>query len=388
MAVVASTAIGCGSDPHVTEPTPIAIDLINRAYIVSRDSGNVTVIDLNRFEVIGGFDTRGVLDHMAELNADFTKVYVDSPGTNETILFDARTLTETKRVKLGAEPTHLALSRDGKFLAIVDEYSNEVSFVDTTKDEEIKRLGGFFLPHFVRFAPDGKYAYVANNGAHHITRLDLTTLSIDGHIALDGFDGPPNETKIPDENGFADVQIDKSGVLYAAHALTGRVLVYDTVAQQKKTELLVGKKPWIVYAEHPFTEIAQHVVPNFGDQTVSLIQADQRIIDGAVTGSDQESFGVNYSSLVPDLAYVMNRIRSEIAVVDTKQARLIKTIDVGGNTETASTSPDGKYIVAAVSSANRVVIIDAASGTIVKTFDGIGKYPWSVTIPRGQNYCH
>jgi hypothetical protein len=25
---------------------------------------------------------------------------------------------------------------------------------------------------------------------------------------------------------------------------------------------------------------------------------------------------------------------------------------------------------------------------IIKTFDGVGSYPWSVTIPNGQNYCH
>ena len=68
--------------------------------------------------------------------------------------------------------------------------------------------------------------------------------------------------------------------------------------------------------------------------------------------------------------------------------KLAGTIDVGGTTETASTSADGKYIVATVSSANRVVIIDAATQQIVKTFDNMGQYPWSVTIPRGQNYCH
>jgi hypothetical protein len=28
------------------------------------------------------------------------------------------------------------------------------------------------------------------------------------------------------------------------------------------------------------------------------------------------------------------------------------------------------------------------TNAIVKSFDGFGKYPWSVTIPLGQNYCH
>src|SRR6185436_11521728 len=143
-------------------------------------------IDLNTLSVIGSLDVGGKLDHMAELNADFTKGFVDSPGTNETVVFDTATLKETKRIKLGGEPTHLALSRDGKLLGVVNEYSNEISFVDPVKDEEVARLKGFFLPHFVRFAQDGRYAYVANNAAHHITRVDLTTFTIDGHIALDG----------------------------------------------------------------------------------------------------------------------------------------------------------------------------------------------------------
>src|SRR5262249_10796546 len=166
------------------------------------------------------------------------------------------------------------------------------------------------------------------------------------------------------------------------------VLVYDTVARKKVRELQVGKKPWIVYAEHPFESITHHAVPNFGDETVSLIKPADASMDSNVPGADSESYGVNYSPLAPGLAFVMNRVRSEIAVVDTDLRQVVKNIPVGGNTETASTTADGKYIVAAVSNANRVVIIDAVTKSIVRQYDNIGRYPWSVTIPRGQNYCH
>jgi YVTN family beta-propeller protein len=184
------------------------------------------------------------------------------------------------------------------------------------------------------------------------------------------------------------VQIDGDGILYAAHAGTGRVLVYDTRTQQKKQELAVGPRPWIVYAEHPFSAVRTHVVPNFGDQTITMIDAGLQAVSGAVGGADRESFGVNYSPLAPNRAFVMNRFREEIAVVDTTDRRRVATIPVGGNTETASTTADGKWIVATVSNANRVVVIDAATNEIVKTFDNVGRYPWSVTIPLGQNYCH
>jgi DNA-binding beta-propeller fold protein YncE len=386
--LVALGAMGCGSSPDATKPGTTTVDLENRAYIVGRDSGDVTVIDLNTMEIIGVLDTQGVTNHMAELNADFTKAYVDSPGTNETIIFDTRALKVQKRVTLGDEPTHLALSRDGKYLGVVNESSSSVSFIDTTTDTEVKRLTGFSVPHFVRFAPDGNYAYVANIGAHHITRLEMSSLSIDGEIVLDGFKGGANPDLAEDEGGFADVQIDNSGILYGAHAETGRVLVYDTVNRIKLGELKVGAKPWIVYAEHPFASVTHHVVPNFGDETVSLILPGQASMGGSVTGADSESYGVNYSPLAPGLAFVMNRVRSEIAVVDTDLRQVVKNIPVGGNTETASTTADGKYIVAAVSSANRVVVIDAVTKNIVRTFDNVGRYPWSVTIPRGQNYCH
>ena len=129
-------------------------------------------------------------------------------------------------------------------------------------------------------------------------------------------------------------------------------------------------------------------MPNFVDESASVIAPDANSVLGALPFADQESFGVNYSPLAPDMAFIMNRERQQIAVADTAKMELADTIDVGGTTETASTSADGKYIVATVSSANRVVVIDAATHSIVKTFDNMGNYPWSVTIPRGQNYCH
>jgi YVTN family beta-propeller protein len=251
-----------------------------------------------------------------------------------------------------------------------------------------KSLPGFFTPHFMRFAADGRFGYVANVGASHLTRVDLERLEIDGHIALDGFEGPPNATQAPEEGGFADAQIDREGILYAAHHLTGRVLVYDTVARGKRPELRVGQGPWVVFAEHPFANLPlRHLVPNFGDRTVSLIDGGASRVASTLPG-DEEAYGVNFSSRSPGRAFVMNRIRKDVAVVDTGNGQILSRIAVGGNTETASTTPDGRYIVAAVSGADKVVIIDPETAAVKMAFEGLGKYPWSVTIPHGQNYCH
>jgi DNA-binding beta-propeller fold protein YncE len=378
------TTMGCDGDPAA--PATAGGDLTQRAYIVSQEHEELTVIDLTTLGVVGRVATAGVGNHMAELSADFSKAYVSSPETNEVIVVDVRTFQVKKRLKVAAFPTHLTLSHDGKLLSVMCEYDDAIAFIDTTTDTGIKFLRGFFTPHFLRYAADGKSAYVANAGASHITRVDLATLTIAEEIPLEGMDA---RTLVPDEGGFADTQIAHDGVLYAAHRATGRVLVYDTVNHVKLPELTVGKRPWIVYAEHPFAKLPlRHLVPNFADQTVTLIDgAAPRRAMAALPG-DSESFGVNYSPLVPDKAFLMNRVRQDIAVVDTARGVITDRIPVGGNTETAATTADGRWIVAAVSSSAAVVVIDAQSNAIVKRFDGVGKYPWSVTIPNGQNYCH
>ena len=379
--VIATLAAGCASTPGAPP------DLVNRAYIISRDSDDLTVIDLDRLEIVGRVHTAGVANHMAELSADFTKLYVDSESTNESIVVDATRLEVIKRIPTGDRPTHVSLSRDGNLLAVVNEYSDTVSFIDPATDTEIKRLSGFFTPHFVRFAPDGRSAYVANIGAFHVTRVDLASLEIAEHIALDGFSGPPGVTPARGETGFADVQIDPDGTLYAAHNAAARVLVYDTVAHQKVAELPVGPTPWIVYAQHPFAELPRRpLVPSFGDQRVSVIRRAAPAM--TVPAGDMQSFGVNYSPLAPDKAFVMNRVHQNITVVDTALGTVTDVIPTGGNTETASTTADGKWIVATVSGSNQVIVIDAKTDQIVKTFNDVGTYPWSVTIPLGQNYCH
>ncbi len=368
-------------------PAPAASsDLAQRAYIVSWEHEELTVIDLPTLSVVGRVATGGVANHMAELNADFTKVYVSSPDTNEVIVVDARTLAVTGRIPVAAHPTHMTLSRDGALLAVMCEQDDAVAFIDTRTDRGLKFLRGFHTPHFLRYARDGRSAYVANLGAHHITRVDLPSLSIAEEIPLDGI---PVTTPAPGEGGFADAQIAHDGILYAAHRATGRVLVYDTVERKKLPELKAGQRPWIVYAEHPFVTLPlRHLVPNFDDQTVSLIDGHAPRATMAALPGDREAYGVNYSPLTPGKAFVMNRIRQDIAVVDTERGQITDRIPVGGNTETAATTPDGRWVVAAVSGADRVVVIDARSNGIVKAFEGVGKYPWSVTIPNGQNYCH
>lgn len=369
---------------------PAASELAARAYVVSRDSDEVAVIDLARLELVGIVHTGGLGGHMGELSADFSRLFVDSESSDETEVVDTAALAVVDRLKTARHPTHLSLTRDGRYVAIMAEGDDAVVIADAATDAVVATIPRVYGPHYMRMALDGRYGYVANLRGDHVTKIDLASFAVVDEIALDGYAPTTKATELADESGFADAQIDQAtGLLYAAHRGSGRVLVYDTVHGRKLPDVAVGKAPWVVYAEHPFAVVSRrHVVPNLGDASASVVRADARGVEATLPFADDETFGVNYSPLVPDQAFLMNRTRGEIAVVDTARMQLVDSVDVGGSTETASTTPDGRYIVAAVSSADRVVVLDAATHRIVKTFEHVGAYPWSVTIPGGQNYCH
>lgn len=62
------------------------------------------------------------------------------------------------------------------------------------------------------------------------------------------------------------------------------------------------------------------------------------------------------------------------------------TLDVGGTTETATTTTDGRLLLP-IYSAGEVAVIDTATHEELARFSGVGTYPWSVTTAEGQNYC-
>jgi hypothetical protein len=130
------------------------------------------------------------------------------------------------------------------------------------------------------------------------------------------------------------------------------------------------------------------MMPNWGDSTVSVIHRHESREVARSSEGDQESYGVNYSPLAPGEAFVLNRVKERVAVLDRNSGDLIDSIDVGGTTETASTTADGRYLLLPISSANQFAILDVTTHEEVARFDDVGVYPWSVTTVGGQNYCH
>src|SRR5262245_60013005 len=111
-------------------PSAAKVPLENRAYVASRDTGNITVSDLQNLEIMGSLDTCSAGYHMLEISADFKKGYASSSATGKLDVIDIQSLEVTTEIEIGEEPTHVSMKPDGKYLAVVAEDENAVSFVD------------------------------------------------------------------------------------------------------------------------------------------------------------------------------------------------------------------------------------------------------------------
>jgi DNA-binding beta-propeller fold protein YncE len=337
-------------------------------------------------------------------------MFITAASQNTLVVVDTVSLEVVRQIALGEHPTHAEMCPgcgvDGHDqLWVVNELGDNelgdrlngdvaqgevrpgsISIVDMVTDEVVRTFSdpSLIVPHFVRF--QGHTAYIPSIGGNQITVLNIDTFQVEDVLLLEGQTKPG--PCAGDPCGFADAQIDKNGVLAAAHIETGRVLTYDTLSRTRFPDLTSGNRPWSIFVDTLSNAYDTSMMPNWGDATVSVIDRVQKREVARSTEGDQESYGVNYSPLAEGEAFVLNTVKERVAVLDRTTGELIEGLDVGGTTETASTTGDGRYLLLPLSSTNQFAVLDVTTHAEVARFDDVGTYPWSVTTVGGQNYCH
>ncbi len=382
----------CSAEEADQELTP-GNDLSKRAYVISELSDELYVIDTETMSHVGTVSTSleaGELNanHMSVVSPDGSKIFITATDLGRVAVVDAESLELTGSIAVGAHDTHANARTAANELWVVNEDDNTVSVIDMDTEEVTHTIAheSIFVPHMVRFDQRDELAYIANIAGNQISVVDLETYEVVDTLLAPGVSevGPCDA----DPCGFSDTQIDPDGLMFASYISSGTVLVYDTVSRERVAEIPVGPKPWSAFVDVVGGSRATYLVPNFGDSTVSVLDRSTLSQVAVSSEGDSESYGINYSPLAPDLAFVLNRNKNRIAVVNAVTGELVSAIDMGGTTETAATTADGRYLLAPVSSAGALSVLDVTTLEEVARFEGVGTNPWSVTTLSGQNYCH
>ncbi len=105
------------------------------------------------------------------------KVFVVNTQDASVSLVDLKTMKEAHRFQVGPRPYGIAISRDGKTVAVGVEDEEKVKFYDTTgfKLKGETPIGRMFNDHMILTA-DGKHFLVANFYSDDVVAIDSTTM--------------------------------------------------------------------------------------------------------------------------------------------------------------------------------------------------------------------
>ena len=352
-------------------------------FVTNRDSNDVTVIDVQTRKVIGRFAV-GTSPHMATVSPDGRWVYTTGQADHTLTVTRVPDFKTAATLRLGKSPEHLDVSPDGRFVYVGNFEGGTVSVVDAGSLREVARLAGFVNPHNITFSQDGRQAFVANLGSDRVSIVDVKSRKITASLEA------ANPVKLASlgrnrkVNGIINVTLTTDGRYgYAAHSDGGEVAVIDVAAGRVVKRIRVGKLPWRAYST---PDGRRMLVPNLGDRTVSVIDTDSQEVTAVLPGLGDMT-GIN-PALGGRLAFVISRSENKVRVLDLEANRVLKDIPVGLSPETASTTPDGRFVFLAASGSDEVWVLDAERLSASAVIPNVGKHPWAVAIAGGINYCH
>lgn len=83
--------------------------------------------------------------------------------------------TTIAKIPMGVFPHNVAVSPDGKWIAVADRFSDQVGIVDPVSLKEISRVKVGRQPHALLWQPDSSVLYVGAEKENFITRLEAGT---------------------------------------------------------------------------------------------------------------------------------------------------------------------------------------------------------------------
>ncbi len=371
-------------------------DLSHLVIVTNRDANELTIIDMTKDEVIG---TQKVAmnsqAHMTAFSPDGKKLAIAATANNMVSVLNLKT-NEVKDIKVGAGPEHMDISKDNRWLYVGNIEGGTVSAIDLNRNQEIARLQGFHEPHGATVLGEGNKVYIPNRGAQLVgvvesnEQFSTKDISVGTLAGLASFErdragaAMHRERSIP-VNGVANVTLTlDEKFAYVATGDANSVTVMETATDQIIKTIPVGIDPWRAYAS---PDGKYMVVPNNGDKTISVIDAKSHTLVSSLPGGSDMT-GVNFAN-GGQKGYVISREENKVFVYDFLALKKINQLDMGegARLETASTTPAGKKVYVSSSANNSLYVIDSETDK-VKRIKDVGKFPWGVSIYKGQNYCH
>ena len=106
------------------------------------------------------------------------RAFVASESTDQVWVYEAAPgdpFVLVTKIPVGRFPHQMAVSPDGKWVAVNDRLGNQTSIIDPIALKEVVRVGVGKSPHGITFSPDGRTLYIAHEHDVYIQPLEVGT---------------------------------------------------------------------------------------------------------------------------------------------------------------------------------------------------------------------
>jgi len=286
----------------------------------------------------------------------------------------------------GIEAQGVKITDPTSVVMIVNRDSNDIGFMDIATK---KMIGNVFLgnnvnPHMVMMSPDGRYVVTGGTRANKAFIIDTRTLQLVKVIPTDI--APEHLAFSPDSRWYYQGNPDGDSIsvidmqsLSKIKTIPGFVEPLNVTFTADGTKAYVGNygAHWLGVIDVRRHELLKKI-------QIGSVPAVSKLDPAKYLG---EIKGINIAAPSIDgrYLYVADSDLAIVAVVDTREDKVIKTIRVGRDPWRIYMSHDGKYGITINNGDETISIIDTKSNSVVATLEA-GPAMTGVNFAGGKAY--
>lgn len=311
---------------------------------------------------------------------DRTLVLVSNEDSGDVTVIDAERDEVVRTIPVGKRPRGMRVSPDGRLLYVAlsgstkggppgtreeakparDDAADGIGVVDLVKGKLLRVIASGRDPEAFDLSADGKRLYVANEETAELSVVELPDGNVSKRIPVGG---EPEGVSLSPDGSAVYVTSEEDAIVSVIDARTDAVVA--TVP--------VGKRPRaIAFAKDRAFVTAE------GSGKVSVIDTRSRTRVGDIAlGGGARPMGIVTTA---DRAFVSNGREGSVSFLDLDRRSVLRAIGaVGTRPWGLGLLPDGKKLY--VAAGNDVAVVDAGIGEVVRRIPA-GKGPWGIAIAK------
>ncbi len=318
-------------------PVPGGPGVTGTLLVGNKGENTLSFVDLVSGRELGRAAT-GRMPHEIAVSPDRRQAAVVAYGARAIDIFDLATRARLRTIDLSPNdgPHGLVWLGDGRILATT-ERSQSLTIVDTRNGDRVSAVStGQQGTHMVAVSPDGRRAYTANIGSGTFSVIDLERAAVVRHVSLgvvaerDDANGNPDMSSATAAQPEGIALSPDGRMLWVGDNRHARVYAFETgnLDAGAVADIATGPVPIRVLASPDGRWI---VTSNFGDGTLTVIDAEQRRAARTITVSGSREAVQVTILFSPDgrRLYVAETGRNMVAEVDFASGRVLRRLPAG-----------------------------------------------------------